>query len=259
VKLADVTPVLLTFNEAPNLGRTLMALAWAPRIVVLDSGSTDRTLEILRADPRVRILHRPFDTHAAQWNFALREAGLSTPWVLALDADYRVSEELVDEIRKLEVPPDVSGYRVRFQYMIDGRPLRGSLYPPSVVLFRRDQAEYFQDGHTQRLRVHGGIRELCGRIWHDDRKPFAHWRSAQRRYMALEARKLRETPFSNLSWTDRTRRLLLGPLLVVPYCLLMKGLIFDGVAGLKYTFQRFYAEALLAFALLSPSANPKTN
>ncbi|HUR41131.1 MAG TPA: glycosyltransferase family 2 protein [Verrucomicrobiae bacterium] len=250
MNLADITPLILTFNEAPNIDRSLAALSWASEVVVVDSNSTDATRDILARYPEVRVVARTFAGHAAQWNVALRETGVTTPWVLALDADYRLSEALVAEIRDVQPPEDISGFRVPFVYLVDGKLLRGSLYPPSIVLFRRERGEYVQDGHTQRLRLVGRIAELRNPIYHDDRKSFDHWRNAQRKYMRLEARKLRSTPLAQLSWPDRARRFLLGPVLVVPYCLFGKGLVLDGSAGLKYTGQRFYTELLLAGVLV---------
>ena len=66
-----VTPLLITFNEIQNIERTLAKLDWAVRIVVIDSGSTDGTLDILAKDPRVDVIHRPFDSFAEQCNFGL--------------------------------------------------------------------------------------------------------------------------------------------------------------------------------------------
>ena len=64
-----VTPLLITFNEIQNIGRMLAKLDWARRIVVIDSGSTDGTLGILAKDPRIEVVHRPFDSFAEQCNF----------------------------------------------------------------------------------------------------------------------------------------------------------------------------------------------
>ncbi|HEU5130546.1 MAG TPA: glycosyltransferase, partial [Pyrinomonadaceae bacterium] len=92
--LTDITPLILTYNEAPNIARSLSALTWANDIVVVDSFSDDDTVAIARSDSRVRVFQRAFDTHRNQWEFGLKETGISTPWVLALDADYVLSDEL---------------------------------------------------------------------------------------------------------------------------------------------------------------------
>ena len=64
--LEEVTPLILTLNESPNIDRTLQHLTWAKRIVVIDSYSTDTTLEILQSYPQVQIFKREFDTHTNQ-------------------------------------------------------------------------------------------------------------------------------------------------------------------------------------------------
>ena len=87
VVLADITPVILTYNEAANIGRSLERLTWAGQVVIVDSGSTDETLAIAGRFPNVRTVHRPFDSHARQWRFAVEETGISSDWLLRLDAD----------------------------------------------------------------------------------------------------------------------------------------------------------------------------
>ena len=79
--LDQITPLILTYNEAPNIGRTLESLSWASDIVVVDSFSDDETLEIAASFPQVRIFQRAFDSHRNQWEFGLRETEIKTPWV----------------------------------------------------------------------------------------------------------------------------------------------------------------------------------
>ena len=93
--LDDITPLLITHDEIANIQRTLAKLSWARRVVVIDSGSTDGTLELLSKDPRVEVIHRPFDSFAEQCNFGLTK--IPTPWVLSMDADYRLSDALIAE------------------------------------------------------------------------------------------------------------------------------------------------------------------
>jgi glycosyltransferase involved in cell wall biosynthesis len=243
---ATVTPLILTYNEAPNIGRTLASLAWAARVVVVDSESTDDTKSIAASFENVDFFVRPFDDHASQWNYGLDR--VETDWVLSLDADYGLSEGAVDEIAALNGA--ASAYEAAFEYRILGRPLRGTLYPPRVILFRPDEARYEQDGHTQRLQVDGTIGRLDNPFFHDDRKPLSAWLDAQASYSKLEAEKLTSTPIASLGRIDRVRRGgLLMPFLMPLYCLIWKRLILDGKAGLYYTFQRTYAELLLALRI----------
>jgi glycosyltransferase involved in cell wall biosynthesis len=243
--------LILTYNEDPNIARTLDALAAFPEVVVLDSGSSDDTLNILARYPNTRLATRAFDTHAAQWNFGLTGCGLTREWVLALDADYRVSSDLVDEIAQLSPSNAVGGYRVSFRYCIHGHPLSGTLYPPAVALYRRKSAHYIQRGHTQRAIVQGEIQGLRGRIDHDDRKPLSRWLQAQQHYARLEADYLLCTPRRELRRADRLR--LMGwpsPLLTFLYTLIGKGCIFDGWAGWFYVLQRTLAETMLALEIV---------
>lgn len=246
-----VTPLILTFNEAPNIARTLERLSWATDIVVVDSGSTDATREILARYPRVRVFERPFTTHAEQWNFGLESTGITTEWVLALDADFVLSDEAIAELTALQPDDGISGYWASFTYCIDGRPLRGAAYPPVVVLYRRALARYRQDGHTQRVQVDGPIGTLTGVIRHDDRKPLSHWLASQSRYMRLEADKLTEAAPGTLSVADRLRRLIVVmPPLMFLYCYLVRGGLLDGKAGLYYALQRSSAELILSLYLV---------
>lgn len=244
---AEITPLILTYNEEANLERVLARLAWARRVVVVDSFSTDRTLDIAARWRNVEVVQRPFDNHTDQWNFAL--AQVHTAWVLCLDADYVLSHELIVELEGgLDLASD--GYDVHFRYCVGGRPLRGSLYPPRIVLVRRDRARYVADGHTQRLQLSGEVRHLRSMIYHDDRKPLARWLEAQNRYADLEVSKLTRTPVAELSRTDRIRRAkFFAPWLAPLYCLVRRGLILDGPAGWYYTLQRTYAELLLSIKL----------
>ena len=247
--LQEITPLILTFNEAPNLRRTLKPLAWATEIVVVDSFSTDSTVEIANSVPSVRLIQRQFDEHCAQWNFGVAQC--RTPWVLALDADHVITDAFVQQLSALQPGHDVAAFLAPFTYCICGRPLRGSLYPPRAVLFRPECCLYEQDGHTQKLRVTGATRYLNAAILHDDRKPLSRWFWAQQKYAELEVLKLLSTPKSQLRVQDRLRRCIIpAPFLVFFYTLLAKGVILDGWPGWYYAFQRTLAEIILSLQLI---------
>lgn len=248
MKLA-VTPMILTFNEAPNIGRTLEKLAWAADIVVVDSGSTDGTLDILSAHPAVRVVHRRFDDFASQCNFGLQQ--VRTEWALSLDADYVLSDDLIGEMSSLDPAPGTAGFAARFTYCVHGRPLRASLYPPRTVLYRRSLANYQADGHGHKVRIDGPVSVLSSPILHDDRKPLERWFGEQIRYAGAEAAKLSSANPADLNRADRIRRMIwCAPLLVPAYVLLAKGLILDGWPGWFYTLQRTLSEIMLSLRLL---------
>ena len=252
--LDRITPLILTFNELPNIARTTARLEWARRILVVDSFSTDGTVEFLRRNPRVELLQRRFDSFAGQCNFGLTH--IQSEWVLSLDADYVCSEEIVREIASLPDSPTTAGFQASFKYCVNGRPLRGSLYPARTVLYRRKLAQYVRDGHAHRVVVNGEIGRLAGVIYHDDRKPLEGWLAAQTRYAANEVQKLRSTPKGQLSLVDRMRLTKwIAPLVMPAYCLFGKGLILNGWAGLEYTLQRTYAELLLSLRLFASESD----
>lgn len=251
VKLDQITPIVLTANEEANIGRCLARLAWAREVLVVDSQSTDATPRIVAGFPNARLVVRPFEDFAAQWNFALADCGVESEWVLALDADFLVPEELRHELESLQPGADLGGYRACFVYCIHGRPLRGSVYPPITVLVRRAGAVYRQVGHAYRVAVPGRVGELRARLQHDDRKPLERFVRSQARYMSQEAELLLASRWSELDWPDRLRSLhVVAPLAVFVYCLLVQRGVFDGRAGLHYALQRMFAETLLSLTLL---------
>lgn len=247
--LSEVTPLIITYDEAPNIGRTLAKLTWAHRVLVIDSGSIDETLSIIQTHKNVDVFYRKFDDFASQCNFGLTH--VQSEWVLSLDADYELSNELIREIRQLQPLDAVSGYRVRFTYRIYGKPLRGSLYPARTVLYRRTKGVYRNEGHGHRVFVDGSIQDLDGVIYHDDRKSLARWVSSQKRYANEEARYLLNAASSSLNRSDRIRRMAWpAPILVFFYTLIAKGCILDGWAGWYYVLQRVLAELLIALEIV---------
>lgn len=247
--LDKVTPLILTYNEAPNIARVLDKLGWAKRIIVADSGSTDETLAIIARYPAVEVVHRPFDNHADQWNFGL--AQIKTDWVLSLDADYVLTDEFVGELSRLSLDGETVGYEASFTYCIHGRPLRASLYPPRVIVFRRDRATHYNAGHTQRLRVDGPVSPLTAKTHHDDRKPLSRWLSSQLNYARKEAEFLLHLPNGEAKFSQRLRLLgCVAPFLIFFYTLIVKRCLLDGWHGWLYVLQRTLAETMIALEIL---------
>jgi len=254
--LNQITPLILTYNEAANIGRTLEQLRWAKEIVVVDSFSSDRTLEIVENFPQVSVFQRVFDNFASQANFGLTETEINTDWVLSLDADYVLSPELIGELTVLEPEVEVKGFRAPFTYCINGKPLQSGIYPAVTVLFRRTAGKFVADGHAHRIVLNGPVRDLSSSIFHDDRKPLKRWLQSQLTYARLEAEKLLRSDPQGFSTADRIRRWrLLAPLAICLYCLIWRGGFFDGRAGIYYALQRAFAELLLSLYLLEHDLN----
>ena len=249
--LDQITPIILTYNEAANIRRTLEPLRWAQDIVVIDSFSDDMTLQIVSEFPQARVFQRRFDSLENQCNYALKKIELFSEWVLALDADYVLTPEIVEEMKTLQPAVGINGFRAHFIYCVEGKRLRGSAYPPVTVLYRHKYASYHQDGHAQRVVIQGEVQGFRWPILHDDRKPLSRWLRSQDIYMQQELQKLSSGNGEPIRLPDRLRKTrFLFPFVIFFYCLFVKGAISDGWAGVYYAFQRMLAEILLALYLI---------
>ena len=119
--LDQITPLIITYNEAVNIRRTLDKLVWARRIVVVDSGSTDETISILQSYSQVEVVHHAFSDFASQCNVGLTQ--ITTPWVLSLDADYELSDALIAELQTLAPAKEVAGFLIS----VSGSPAAGPI------------------------------------------------------------------------------------------------------------------------------------
>jgi glycosyltransferase involved in cell wall biosynthesis len=208
-----ISACLITLNEERNLPRCLQSVApLVDEIVVLDSGSTDRTLEIARefAD---RVQHRDWLGYVGQKNAALALA--SHPWVLSIDADEEISPELAASIARIkadpaaELPAAANGYQFSRLVFYRGRWIyHGDWYPDRLVrLFRRAEAR-FAGGHVhEKLELPGEHPILPGHLHH-----FTYANPADRahrcaKYAALWAQSAREQGRRAYPWSAPTHAL----------------------------------------------------
>src|SRR6202012_4230493 len=129
---------IVTFNEEENLARTLASVTWADQILVIDSGSTNRTVEIARSF-NATVPERPWPGFAAQKNFALSQC--TGDWILSLDADEELSPELQQQIRRtLSAQPTADAFYLNRRNLFLGRWIKhGGFYPdPKLRLFRNN-------------------------------------------------------------------------------------------------------------------------
>jgi len=158
---------VITLDEEDRIGECLDAVTWADELIVVDSGSADRTAAIARAKG-ARVVVREWPGYAAQKNFALEQA--SSDWVLSIDADERVTPELAAEIRGLlAAPPEgIAGCSVPRRTWYLGRWIRhGGWYPDRKVrLVRRGRGRWEGSLVHERLVAEGPTRELHGDLLH---------------------------------------------------------------------------------------------
>ena len=162
----SISVVIITLNEEANLARTLAAVAWADEVVVVDSGSTDRTCEIA-ASHGARVYVEPWRGFAAQKNFALSRA--TGDWVLSLDADEEVEPALASEIHEaLARQPNVQAFWIPRKNFFLGRWIRhGGFYPDRKLrLIRRGAGQWIEHGAHPTVRVNGPTANLKHAMLH---------------------------------------------------------------------------------------------
>ena len=186
----NISVLILTRNEESNLPRCLDSVKWSDDVLVLDSFSNDRTVEIA-GSRGIRVLQNHFVNFAGQRNFGLNHGNLKHDWVLHLDADEVVTPELQRELNETAARGDQDAYRVASKMMLQGRWLKNSgLYPWHQVRFgRRDKLRFVQVGHGQRERPGlervGTLREPLVHFFFS--KGIQDWIERHNRYSTAEA------------------------------------------------------------------------
>jgi glycosyltransferase involved in cell wall biosynthesis len=259
----SVSVLILTLNEESNLPGCLESVAWSDDIVVFDSYSSDRTVDIAKA-AGARVVQRKFDNYAAQRNVALNEVKYKNPWILMVDADERVLQELKTEIEQLLSNCDtgITLYRMRRKDFLLGRWLRhssgyptwfGRLFKAGTVRVERDiNEEYHTDGKIGYLKGHF--------IHYPFNRGMDYWFERHNRYSSMEACTLIKEAQSDLRLidlfsTDPTiRRKFLKqlafrmhcrPLLVFCYLCFARMGFLDGMQGFTYCRLRAIYEYMI--------------
>jgi glycosyltransferase involved in cell wall biosynthesis len=259
----SISVLILTLDEEINIADCLRTLQWCDDVVVLDSHSSDATVKIA-AEHGARVVQREFDTYAGQRNFGLQQVEYKYPWVLMLDADERVPEDLRDELMRVvaPTPPEVTMFLLRRRDHLFGRWIkRSSGYPTwfgriarvgKVWVERSVNEEYCTSGRTEKLQAHL------------DHYPFnkglSCWIAKHDRYSSMEAAlmadKAREAPrFAALFDSDPLLRrkalksflyALPGrPVLVFVSLYFLKAGFLDGRAGLTFSLLRSWYEYMI--------------
>jgi len=280
MSLAQLAVVVLTYNEQLNLSDCLASVqGLSPTLVVVDSGSTDRTLNIAE-EFGARILTHPFDGHMQQWGWALQQLDPCIEWVLGLDADQRLSPDLKAEIVNLFTLDTASleqndGFYVNRRQIFRGKWIRhGGYYPKYLLkLFRLDKLQLdkrdYMDHH---FYVSGRSAQLQHDLIEDNRKEAAisFWLTKHIGYAELHAREelsrrcdgarawpIRPTLFGSpdqrVIWRKRLwyrMPLYVRPFLYFVYRYFLLGGVLDGKQGFIFHFlQAFWYRLLVDIRL----------
>lgn len=190
--MADLTVIILAQNEEKNIVRSVSSVKdIAKRIIVIDSGSTDKTIELAEKSGAEVIKHSPFVNYATQFNWGLKYAQIKTKWVLRLDADEQITSNLATEIEQaLEEhdSDDINGFELRCRIIFMGKWIKhGGTYPliiPRIFRFGYGQVEMRKmDEHTL---IEGKVLRLKNDLVHYDFKGLHEWVDKHNKYSVRE-------------------------------------------------------------------------
>ena len=199
-----VSCMVFTLDEEINLPHCLQSLHWCDDVIVIDSGSKDRTQSIAEA-AGARVFQHEFEGFGTQRNWALDNTQPKHPWVLILDADERVTAELVQNMSRLiSDHPEIGAARVARRFTMWGKWLRySSQYPVWVVrLVHRDRVRYINRGHAETQQVEGDIVALPGDLIDENHKDISHWYARQAKYALADARYELEQENEAMRWQE---------------------------------------------------------
>ncbi len=223
-----LSAILITKNAATQLPVCLDSLAFCDEIVVVDSGSQDQTVDLAQSRG-ARVIHADWRGFGRQKQFAVEQA--AHEWVLCIDADERVSENLRDEILRTLAAPGHQAYRFPRCNRFLGRYLRhGEGYPDwSLRLFDRRHARWSDDAVHEKVIADEEPGTLTGELLHDSAETLDGYLAKQNRYTTLAAQQAVAQ-----GRNAHAGHLLLSPLLrFIKFYFLRRGFL-DGVPGLVH-------------------------
>lgn len=190
----DIAVIILTYNEELNLPAALDSVkGWASEVFVVDSFSTDRTVEIAleRVEDGVQVVQHDFSDYSEQWNWALKRLPIKSTWTLKLDADERVTEDFKRKVLDLlaRVTADVEGVCFKRTLFFSGKPMRWAGHSKTYLmrLWRTGKAVFENRAVNEHALVQGNIETIRASIEHHQFKSIADWISKHNRYSSLEA------------------------------------------------------------------------
>lgn len=190
--MADLTAIILTYNEEKNIGECIKSLGrLAQRIVVIDSGSTDATVDIAKKLGAEVLFHK-WENHSKQYIWGERAAQIKTKWTFRIDADERLTKKSLDEIEDLcndNLNTDVNGLIVRFKVTFMGKDLKhGGIYPFKKLLIYKTGIGYMEERNMDEhiVLLHGKSVELKNDSLHKDYKNLSAWIDKHNKYSSKE-------------------------------------------------------------------------
>ncbi|MBD67073.1 MAG: glycosyl transferase family 2 [Halobacteriovoraceae bacterium] len=226
--MEKITAIIPCFNEEHNIRGAIESCLFADEVIVVDSFSTDKTVEIIKEFPQVKFVQHEYEHSAAQKNWIIPQA--KHDWIFLLDADERTNKDLIEEIRQTvkSEPKEVAFWIGRDNYFMDQKLNHIWAGDAVIRLFRKSQCKY-QNKHVHaEIETNGPIGRLKNSLAHDTYQG-----------KGLEAHLLkgmRYTTWAALDRVNKIQKVTLYHLLIKPFFaflkryLLQKGFL-DGKAG----------------------------
>lgn len=188
-----ISVIILTYNEELNLEKCLKSIIdWVDEIIVVDSKSTDKTLEIAKKY-KARIFEHKFENQAKQFNWALDNLDIKNDWILRLDADEEILPELWREISEIlpRVSNEITGFRIKRRVYFMGRWIKhGGYYPTWILrLFRKNKArseEREMDEHI--IILDGKVEYLKNDFIDNNKKDLSFWIGKHNQFASREVK-----------------------------------------------------------------------
>lgn len=242
-----ISVAIITFNEEASIRRTLDSVRWVDEIVVIDSGSTDRTVSICR-EYTDNVMHQDWLGFAGQKNFAIdRTTG---DWVLSLDADEPIEPGLADEIRRIVSSSSaLNGYRIPRKTYFLGKQIRyGGWYPDyNLRFFQKGKGRFEERAVHEAIKVNGKVGRTNHAIQHYAYPDLATYMSSINKYSSLAVSVMAGQGIGRFKtgWVN----ILLRPMGTFLFKYIVRGGFLDGKHGLVLNlFHSWYVFAKYAKA-----------
>ena len=236
--MPKLSVAIITYNEEANIRRTLESVRWADEIIVVDSGSTDKTVDVCREYTK-NVFHQTWPGYARQKNFAIGKT--SGDWVLSLDADEPIEPALAEEIKGITSSAgSFDGYRIpRKTYFLGKWIKHGGWYPDyNLRLFRRGKGRFEERAVHEAVRVDGTTGRTRHAIEHHAYPELASYQSTINNYSSLAVEVMGAKGVN--SWKSSWINILLRPALTFLYKYFFRLGFLDGKHGLVLNLYHSY-------------------
>ncbi len=185
-EIAPVSVIMISLNESHNIDEVCHNLkGWAQNIFLVDSFSSDDTIKIALSHG-VHVVQNKFLGFGDQWNFALENLDINTPWTMKLDPDERLSNELKINLRNAMLNSNSDAFSINRRLWFMERPL--PIYQNIVRIWRTGKCKFSDVPVNEYPMINGDISKVNGNLEHFDSPNLEHWLEKQNKYTTLEAK-----------------------------------------------------------------------